>query len=80
VRAPSGANHETLTESVRLFARLLALAVGEEAVRRRSGSTPHLDLAVAHAVAGLTAWSLAGGAAARDLEPAARAILLNVFR
>jgi AcrR family transcriptional regulator len=80
VRRPSGVNHETLTEAVQLFSRLLAHAVGEESLRRRSGSTPHLDLAVAHAMAGLTAWSLAGGAAARELEPAARAILLDVFR
>lgn len=80
VRPRSGAGNEALTHAVGLITRLLAIALGEEKLARRCRSASHLDIAVAHAVAGLTSWSLRGGVDPRKLETAARTMLVEVFR
>lgn len=73
-------DHDALTHAAQLFLRLLGVALGQAKLEQSCASVPHLDVAVAQAVVGLTSWSMTAGVAARDLEAPARAILLDVFR
>ena len=75
-----GGSTSGLTFSTLLFAKLLREALGD---RRDSAfrTRPRLlEISVAHAASGATAWCVAGGADAAELEGAVRELLLSVFR